>query len=114
MYVCNKCKNTFETGITYQNGKHQQLDCPVCKSFVKFLQQPVTNPGKELLPYGKYVGKSFEDVWAADPGYIRWFVGVNGRPGRVAQAFLQLMANAENSAIPVEPPTTDGQQDFDF
>lgn len=109
MYVCNRCKKTFETGIIYQNGKHQQLDCPYCKSFVKFIQQPITNPGKELMPYGKHVGKTYQEVWETDPGYIRWFVGVNGRPGKVAQALLQQMSNTEISAIPEQPEVEDDQ-----
>lgn len=90
MYKCKQCGIHFEreAGIKYKSGKHIRLDCPVCKSFVRFLQQPIPDAGHEIMAFGKYKGKAIYEIFAIDSNYILWLTGVKGRPGRVAQSYL--------------------------
>ena len=30
-------------------------------------------PGEMVLPFGKYKGRALAEVFADDPGYVRWF-----------------------------------------
>jgi hypothetical protein len=101
MFTCPKCKAEFETGITYRSGKHTRLDCPECKSYIKFLpQEPIGEPADFTLSFGRHIGKTIAEIHNIDPIYIHWLGTVKGLPGKMALSFLHSFPNTEISALP--------------
>ena len=108
MYTCQHCETKFQIGITYRAGIHLQLDCPECGKFVKYLPQDI-RPAECIVSFGKHSGRTIEEIYAINPGYIHWLSeNVSSKYfRRVTTAYLQSLPGAE----PVKPPE---QQTLDF
>ena len=77
MEKCPKCKRENEPTtkeVIFKNGtKHIEARCSLCGAYIKYLSH--TTPEKTLLYFGKYKGKTLEEVATEDPDYLHWLYG---------------------------------------
>jgi len=70
---CQSCKLEFTEleAIKEKSGNHLKASCPSCKRYVKFLSQ--SEPcGDDVMPFGKYKGKTVEKICIEDEEYGQW------------------------------------------
>jgi len=67
---CPKCEQEVEP-ILSESGKHTRADCPICKRYIKFLPKEI-NAKDYKMHYGKYVGKTLEEINNIDYDYLIW------------------------------------------
>ena len=60
--------------VKIKDGRIQiKGSCPQCLNFMKWLPQRRPDQPREIY-FGKYKGKTFDDVARDDPDYLRWLV----------------------------------------
>lgn len=86
MLTCEKCQADFseEEAVKEKTGKHIKASCPYCNRYIKFLPQETTP--MEVLPFGKYRGRTVMSATHEDRSYAEWFVRT--QKGRYREAFL--------------------------
>lgn len=70
MIKCNHCDREVEP-ITEKVGVHLKASCPICKKYIKFISQGLP----PMLYFGKYKGKTIQEVASLDVSYLKWLYG---------------------------------------
>jgi len=87
---CIRCAIEFSDNevIKTESGKHIKASCPKCGNYIKFIQQ--TEPsGDDVMPFGKYKGKTASWITESDPEYALW--GAENLKGRYQKAFKKCL-----------------------
>ena len=76
--TCTKCglmfmdiEGTIEEIPLKGGGSHLKCSCPGCGLYVKFLPHAT---GGNIFYFGKYKGKTVEEVHKIDPKYLTWLL----------------------------------------
>ena len=69
----------------------------------EFLNQPAN--GTDLMGFGKHASKTYAEVLAQDPQYVRWAreTAMDGNSTPHLRRFAQYASNAEHVAVPMSP-----------
>lgn len=87
---CYKCDKEFSKDEVKKEkvGVHLKAICPLCGSYIKFLEQ--TEPsGDDILPFGKYKDKSVDWICTNDNEYALW--ASDNLKGRYKRAFKKCL-----------------------
>lgn len=96
-YTCKKCGAVYDVPALSICGPHIKHSCPHCNAYVKFEKQ---DPLKFIMPYGKFKGKTFDEIAVTNIGYMDWLIqNVQGSIGEAAYKWKQLRSqnNEETS-----------------
>jgi hypothetical protein len=98
---CKKCRveiteeEAKKTDVTFKNGtQHIEARCPHCNSYLKYLAHDHEGNPLEILPFGKYAGRTCMSIACEDYNYAYWYIE-NGK-GRYVKDFevaLQSLGN---------------------
>jgi len=72
--ICQKCGNEtfdFKEQVFKNNITHIKQSCAKCKAFIQYAPQE-KNIEEIKMHFGKFKGKSFREIEAIDPDYLRW------------------------------------------
>ena len=85
------CKKSLNEEVTFRNGtKHLKATCFDCGSFLKFAQRGSKNPSEFTMPFGKYSGKTLEEIGNIDVNYLGW-AGQNLKDGNVKRRINEFL-----------------------
>jgi uncharacterized Zn finger protein len=92
--TCKKCGS--ENYVTASSGPHLKASCADCGAYIKFISKPfdpdTIDLSKEIIHAGKHKGKSFAQVGAEEPDYIRWMAeNMKGWLAKVANLAIEEM-----------------------
>lgn len=93
-FICDECGyNIFKTKeVTFVNNtKHLEAHCDNCNKRLGYA--PSFDIGADSSKYvvylPKYKGKTLEEIYQIDPGYVQWMaMNLKGKPGFMAKDFL--------------------------
>lgn len=74
--VCKACGLFQCEPVIKRNGGHMTAYCAGCGKYIQHVRQ-----SRPAFRFGKYKGRLIDDIVRSDPGYIRWFLQQDIKPG---------------------------------
>lgn len=70
-----------------ESGPHLKASCPECERYITFVRksEPTEN---EVIPFGKYAGKTALEISVLDPSYAEWGKDLDGRYGDAFRSII--------------------------
>jgi uncharacterized protein (DUF3820 family) len=99
--ICPRCGSGDFTTISCVSGPHRlETLCARCARHISWVPVPMIEERARrfTMPFGRYQGKTLDELAKRDPGYVRWVArNVDGPAGTAAQCLVRAL-DAEGPA----------------